>query len=241
VNRRSRRSEHRSRFQRGATFVEYAMLMGLFAAASTAGINVVNKESGEKVTSVSATVGELPRVQGSVPVSTVAVKVPATTAPPATTAAPATTSTSTTTTVKPTTTTSTTTSTTAAPPTTKAPTKGSVALPTPTAVKSSDDKTWTATTTLTVMDNNGTPVAGATGNVKIRTYTRGQSNSWQWQEKVVSYKTGADGKVVLSTDALQYTGGTGQVTKVEFVLESAQMPNNLPWDQSKSTVSADRP
>jgi Flp pilus assembly pilin Flp len=53
--------------ERGATFVEYALLMGLFAATSIAGINVINRESGDKVRTVSTSVGELPDVEGSVP------------------------------------------------------------------------------------------------------------------------------------------------------------------------------
>jgi Flp pilus assembly pilin Flp len=59
-------SQVRRRSARGATFVEYALLMGLFAAACIGGMNVMNKESGEKVQTVSTNIGQLPDVEGTV-------------------------------------------------------------------------------------------------------------------------------------------------------------------------------
>lgn len=43
------------------------MLLGLFAVTASVGIELMEQETGEKVTDVSASVGELPKVQGSVP------------------------------------------------------------------------------------------------------------------------------------------------------------------------------
>jgi hypothetical protein len=94
---------------------------------------------------------------------------------------------------------------------------------------------------MVVKDNNGTPIAGAKVFVKIRKKTRDQNNNWQWVEETKTYTTNAQGQVVITTGDMKATGGKGRVNEVQFVIEGAQMPNNLAWDQQKTTVSADRP
>jgi hypothetical protein len=125
--------------------------------------------------------------------------------------------------------------------TTKAPTSGGITLPAPTTSENTDNNTWAATSTMVVKDNNGTPIAGAKVNVKIRKKTRDQNNNWQWVEETKSYTTNAEGKIVISSGDMKSSAGVGRVNEVQFVIESAQMPNNLAWDQQKTTVSADRP
>jgi Flp pilus assembly pilin Flp len=57
-----------ARPERGATFIEYSLLVGLFAVTATLGISVIEARSETKIASVESHVGELPPVQGSIPV-----------------------------------------------------------------------------------------------------------------------------------------------------------------------------
>ncbi len=100
--------------------------------------------------------------------------------------------------------------------------------------------TWTTQATLTVRDNNGKPVANASVSLKIRFYERDQNNQAQWKEEVVQTRTGADGTIAISRE-YKAANGKGSVSKVEYNLEGAQLPNNLAWDQQRSSVAFTQP
>ncbi|HEX7097190.1 MAG TPA: hypothetical protein VF183_14995 [Acidimicrobiales bacterium] len=91
------------------------MLLGLFAAAASGGVALMESRSQDKVTEVSGSVGELPSVQGSIPVSTTGGGGGGDGATTTSTTAPTTTSTTTTSTTTSTTTTTTSTTTTVPP------------------------------------------------------------------------------------------------------------------------------
>lgn len=52
---------------RGASFVEYALLVALIAAATTAATELVNDGTAAKISTVEINVGDPPEVLGSIP------------------------------------------------------------------------------------------------------------------------------------------------------------------------------
>ena len=119
-------------------------------------------------------------------------------------------------------------------------TTGGFTVATPTTATASGNK-WTAQTIFTAKDNNGVALAGAIVNVKIRYYTKDGNGTYQWQDAVTQATTTASGAVTIYSDVVKNGTGTSSVSQIQFVIESVQMPNNLGWDQKKSTVTASAP
>jgi hypothetical protein len=210
--------------------VEYALLLGLFAAATTAGINVLNEESGAKVGDVATSVGDPPDVVGSIDPSTTLGGGGATTAPP-TTAAPTTTTSTTTSTT--TTSTTTTTTTTIAPTTTSTTTTVPVAtefgvnLSGANFTKGSGNS-WSASVVATATDDLGQPVGGASTTVRLQIR---RSNGNVLATFTLSGTTAANGQVTLSS-----SGSTSNRYSARFTVTSASA-SGLTWDGDGDTAT----
>jgi Flp pilus assembly pilin Flp len=196
---------------RGATLVEYALIVAVVAMVTMTSIEAMRGHVG-------AILGALTRdIETSsyrrTPAGTTSVPPVATTAPPST-AAP--------TTIAPTTT------------TTTPATSGSADLANPTAT--SNGYTWTATSSVSLRDENGRPIADAVVTVTIRHQVR----SWfgtSWQETQVEVTTGGDG-----TAAIQ-AGPYWRLTtaEVEIQVTGATLPGGLTWDGQASSATAHAP
>jgi hypothetical protein len=100
---------------------------------------------------------------------------------------------------------------------------------------------WQASVLVTVKDDLGRGIAGATVSAKLRYDQRsGNSNNYQWQEQVVTLTSGADGTITWSSDWYKVSGSSC-VLAVQFVIEGAQLPGNLTWDQSRPSVTVNSP
>ena len=157
----------RSTRERGATLVEYSLLVALLAVPTIGAAEMMQDGATTKVNSTAAGI------------STKTIPVVPTTAGGG--------GSTTTTTVAPTTTT------TAAPTTTTTKASGSASAwtaPTATSIGNKKDKRWTVSPSVTVLDNLGAKVAGASVTVTV-TY-KGREGRWQRDSDVTS-STDANG------------------------------------------------
>lgn len=237
-NRRTNVRPLRRRTERGATLVEYALLVAVLAIPVGAGADVVFDSAKGKFTKTAAEVG----VQGEEGKVTTTTEKPTTT----TTTAPTTTTSTTTTTVKPTTTTTTTTvkptTTTTVKPTTTTTVKsttssGSFSSPTVTTVDKG--KKWQATSTLTVLDDKGTPIADADVKIKVRWLEVNSKGKETWKEDTIDGETGKGGTATVDSGSLNLTSNP-KVTKVEFTLVEVDA-DDLKWDGKQVGISASAP
>jgi Flp pilus assembly pilin Flp len=214
--------------ERGASLIEYALLVGAITVVLIGAVKVVGNHSSES-TAAAATAMSTPSGAGN----------------PAPegggdgdggggSGGGGGAATTTTTSTAPTPTTSPPTPTTAPEP---EPTSGSVGLEDVTVARSGSN--WTAETTVSIVDDTGQPVAGATVEVTVR-YRERQWYGYEWQEESVQVETGADGTADLGAGPYKRSG-SGSVDEIEFVVESAQLPDDLEWDQAVQTVGADAP
>jgi Flp pilus assembly pilin Flp len=226
------------RNERAATLVEYALIVALVAIPSIAAVDFLadsaRQEFSQSAGSVSRTGSSEEATTTSTPPSTAVPSTTTTTTPPASTTSTTTTSApppSTTTTVAPTTTSTTTTT---APPvaTLVGGTFGAVTT-------STSGSNWSATTTLTVRNNLGLPVAGAAVSVRVRTLEVDNKGNQTWRESTVGGSTGSGGTATVSSGSLARTGNP-KVTQVQFVLNGITAAG-LSWDGTPATAGAAAP
>ena len=228
------------RSERGVTLVEYALVVAVFALPTIGAIQFTQNEAKDQFQEIGANVGRVDETTtttepdgGTSTTSTTTTTAPTTT----TSTTTSTTTTSTTTTVKPTTTTTSTTTTTTAKPTTTTTVKPTESGGTFGKVTTVDNgSTWTASTTVTIRDNQGAVVKGAKVTVLIRTKVNGK-----WSERSVEVTTDASGNATITADKLNNSGKSkSQVTDVEFELDDVSA-SGLEWDKDNVTVSASAP
>ena len=229
----------RSRSERGATLVEYVLLISVFVIPASLGVQFMQNGAEAKIGHVA---GGVAHADAENPTTTIDGA--------GTTTSTTTTSTTTTTTVKPTTTTTTvkptTTTTTVKPTTTTSTTTtttvkaskstGTISQATSTA---QDKNLWTSTTTITVKDNLGKPVVGATVTVKVRTLVVDKKGKQSWVETTEEGTTNSSGNVVVTVTDMARKA-TPYVDQIEFSV-TAITYSGLTWDGKGITTSASRP
>ncbi|MBV9951495.1 MAG: hypothetical protein JO291_06060 [Acidimicrobiia bacterium] len=214
--------------QRGATLVEYALIVALVASVGSVAVKgftaVVSSVLGDVKHSIE--VGQGGVETADAPTTT-------TTAPPTTVAPPTSTTTTTTTTTAPTTTTTTTaprTTTTTAPP---GPTKtGATFGPVTTSTTSS---AWYLSTTLTVKGDNGAVLPNATVTVTLH-YPVNFLGRITYTDDTVTVTTDAQGHATVSGGPYgrnTYLLGVSQVTLSVTNVTSG----SVPWDGSAGSVT----
>jgi Flp pilus assembly pilin Flp len=216
--------------QRGATFVEYALILALVASVATGGVKAVTAVASAMFGNVkhSIEVG-----QGGVEVSDAPTTTTTTTTtiPPTTTTLPPTT---TTTTTAPTTTTTrpaTTTTTAPAGPTKTGATFG-------TATTSSSYFGWNLSTSLTVKGNNGAVLAGATVTVTLH-YPVATWYGTTYTDTTVTVTTDAQGKATINAGPFGQSiwGSTSQVQLTVTGITSG----TVPWDGTAASQTVNAP
>lgn len=227
------------RSERGVTLVEYALVVAVFALPTIGAIQFTQNEAKDQFQEIGANVGRVDETTTTTEPDggTSTTSTTTTTAPTTTTSTTTSTTTTSTTTVKPTTTTTSTTTTTTAKPTTTTTVKPTTSAGTFGKVTTVDNgSTWTASTTVTIRDNQGAVVKGAKVTVLIRTKVNGK-----WSERSVEVTTDASGNATITADKLDNSGKSkSQVTDVEFVLNDISA-SGLNWDKKTVTVSASNP
>jgi Flp pilus assembly pilin Flp len=209
---------------RGATLVEYALIVGLVASVAMGAVEVVKSSADSKFNEVKHD------IEGGEAVAGPQTSTPPTTAPPTTSPPTTAATTTTTTTTKPTTTTTT------APKVTKG--GGTFG---PVDATKSGKKYWMAETVLTVQGSDGKPIAGAVMTVTIRLLVTDRWGDQNWEESEVEVTTGADGTVSVATDSLKSGSGKNSVDKVEFRLTGGELPGGVNWDGTETSASASQP
>lgn len=218
------------RGQRGATLVEYVLLVSVLALATLGGLSII-EDGAEQATESTAerissrTIPEVPPGGGDggggdpppTPTSS-------TTSTTSTTAAP----TTTTTTAAPTTTTSTTT-------TTAAPAKTLTVSWSDTSTQSRYGE-WRATGSLRFTDEKGQNVSGASATVRAEYLLFGYPIS---SGDVSSGASNWSGRASVESSWIS-TGGWIPVTQVRFTVVSASAPGR-DWDQDQASTTVTRP
>ncbi|MFN8016692.1 MAG: hypothetical protein U0P45_01075 [Acidimicrobiales bacterium] len=148
---------------------------------------------------------------------------------------PTTTSTTNTTTTSPTTTTSAPTPTTTA----SAPAVASARIADPSA-RMVGSTSWQASATLTLEDQTGAPMAGATVTVRIRTLKVAWNGSQSWVTTTMDATVDADGHVALDTGPYKYAGGN-RITKVEYTVTDVALAGEGSWDGTTATTTIGAP
>jgi len=225
--------------ERAATMVEYALIVALVLVPLGFGVQYLQGSADDQFHTVANGVA---RADLETATTVLDGATTSTTAAPTTTSTTtSTTTTSTTTTVKPTTTTTTTTTikptttTTSTTTTTTTPkaTKSSSTMAQATATASSKSK-WQADTTVTIKDNLGVPVVGATVTVSVRTLVNGA-----WITTSTQAVTGPGGAVSVTASNLNRTG-KDTVDQVQFVVTGVSAAG-LTWDGTGSNSTVSKP
>ena len=228
----------RSTRERGATLVEYSLLVALLAVPTIGAAEMMQDGATTKVNSTAAgistkTIPVVPTTAGgggSTTTTTTTTTLPPTTT---TTTPPPTT----TTTVAPTTTT------TVAPTTTTTKASGSASswtAPTATSTGNKKDKRWTVSPSVRVLDNLGAKVAGASVTVTI-TY-KDRDGRWQRDSDVTS-STDANGNVTFTPSQAFGTNTDSNykyASEVVFTITKVEKPG-LTWNGSGSAVTVKNP
>jgi Flp pilus assembly pilin Flp len=197
------RHRHPRRSERGASLVEYALLVAVLALGSLAGLDALQSSAAAAFREQASEMSD-PPAGGSSGTPTTA---PTTAAP--TTAAPVTT-----TTVRPTTTTSTTTTSTTSTTTTTVPRATTATGAWGATSATRDGSRWTASATLTVTDDRGQTVRGAA--VTVRVEYRIDGGSWQTGQPA-SGATSSSGTLRVSTADLARSGRSA-VTSIRYTV-----------------------
>jgi Flp pilus assembly pilin Flp len=206
--------------QRGATFVEYALIVALVASVASVGVRGVTAVASAMFDNVkhSIEVG-----QGGVEVSDAPTTTTTTTTtiPPTTTTLPPTT----TTTTKPATTTTTapTTTTTTAP---AGPTKTGATFGT--SSTSVNYNGWYLATSVTVKGNNGAVLANATVTITLH-YPVNWFGSTSFTDTTVTVTTDAQGRATINAGPFGRTTYWGNTTQVQLTI-SGITSGSVPWD-----------
>jgi Flp pilus assembly pilin Flp len=226
------------RAQRGATFVEYALLCGLFAGSATAGIEMMQTSSETKLTNVESSIGNLPSYTVVIPERAT------TTGAPVTTAAPTTTSTTTsTTTTRPLTTTTSTTTTVQPTTTTKAPTKTAWTSK----ATANGGKKWTSEASVSVYGTDGKLLTGVSVGVQIRVVQ--EYTTWDGKSEIRTWTTSAnivDGKATFSnSDLTRNTKNAENIVAMRYEVTDVvyYYPSDpkVRWDGGAATVRVEAP
>ena len=208
--------------ERAATMVEYALIVALVLVPLGFGVQYLQGSADDQFHTVANGVA---RADLETATTVLDGATTSTTAAPTTTSTTtSTTTTSTTTTVKPTTTTTT---------TTPKATKSSSTMAQATATASSKSK-WQADTTVTIKDNLGVPVVGATVTVSVRTLVNGA-----WITTSTQAVTGPGGAVSVTASNLNRTG-KDTVDQVQFVVTGVSAAG-LTWDGTGSNSTVSKP
>lgn len=230
----------RSRSERGATLVEYVVLISVFVIPATLGVQFMQDGAEAKIGHVASGVAhadsENPTttIDGETTTSTTTTSTTTTTAPTTTTTRPPSTTVAPPTTTRPPSTTTTTTSTTTT--TVKASkSTGSMSQATSTA---QDKNYWTSATTITVKDNLGKPVVGAKVDVKVRTFVVDKKGKGTWVETTQQGTTNSSGVVVVTVKDMARKAP--YVDQIEFSVTAITF-SGLTWDGKGITTSADKP
>lgn len=227
------RHRHPRRSERGATLVEYALLVAVLALGSLAGLDALQTSAEAAFREQASEMSDPPAGGTSgTPTTAAPTTAPPTTAPP-TTAPPTTAAPVTTTTVRPTTTTSTTTTSTTSTTTVPRATTATGTWGATGATR--DGSRWTATATLTVTDDRGQAVHGAA--VTVRVEYRVDGGSWQTGQPV-SGATTSSGTLRVSTADLARSGRSA-VTSIRYTVLTVDAAG-LPWvgGSPSTTLSA---
>lgn len=225
-----------TRSERGATIVEYALIVAVFLVPFAYTVSFLTDSGGGQIKKISTGVARADLEA----TTTIADSANTTLATTTTTSTTTTTAPTTTTTVKPTTTTTTapTTTTTVKPTTTTVKaTKSGGTMAQATATKSGNS--WSATTTVTVTDDKGAPIVGAKVTVLVRTLQIDNKGKQTWVETTTTATSGAGGSIAVNAANLARTGNPF-VDKVEFVLTDVQA-TGLTWDGNQATSSVSVP
>jgi Flp pilus assembly pilin Flp len=226
----------RSRAERGATMVEYALIVAVFLVPLGYGVSFLMDSGSGQIEKVSTGVARSD-LEASTTIEdggTATTLATTTTTSTTTTTAP-----TTTTTVKPTTTTTAPTTTTTVKPTTTTTTvkatNSAGTMAQATATRSGNS--WSATTTVTVKDDKGAAIVGAKVTVLVRTLQIDSKGKQTWVETTTTATSGAGGSIAVNATNLARTGNP-YIDKVEFVLTDVQA-TGLTWDgnQAKTSVS----
>lgn len=132
------------------------------------------------------------------------------------------------------------TTTTVAPSTTTTTVRATTATATLSAPRTtSGGSTWSIATDLTVRNNLGATVGGASVSVTVRLLAVDNRGDGTWSESVASGTTGADGVAVIDSGSVRRTGNP-YVGRIEIVVRSVTA-SGLVWNGTAGTVSATAP
>ena len=211
------------------TIVEYSLLVALLVVPTIAALDLLRDSTAAKVDQTAEDMSD-PTIPPR----------PTTTAPtsPTTTSTPPTT----TTTTPPTTTTAPPPTTTTPPPTTTAPaTQSRTQWAQGTRRTASNDR-WAAGSTLTITDDYGRPVNGATVVIRVQ-YKTGSASSGQWTNvsPTSSATTNASGALTIDS-GLFYRSGSNppRADNIRFVVVSVTA-SGLTWNGADSQVTVGKP
>ena len=221
----SARLLRRARRDRGATLVEYALMLCLVAVICTTAVRGLGNKSSSTLDAAHA------GISGAAASTTTGSGGPGddggggggatTTAAPTSTVAPTSAATAP-----------------AAPATTVPPTPDLLSIGasfTGMSTSTSSSSNWTASTTVIVKTTGGIGVPGATVTLKVRTLVGST-----WSEQTASVTTAANGKVTYTTPDLE-RNNPNPVTKVEIVVTDVSVPTGFTFDGIKPSTSADKP
>jgi Flp pilus assembly pilin Flp len=203
------RHRHPRRSERGATLVEYTLLVAVLALGSLAGLDALQSSAAAAFREQASEMSDPPAGGASGTPTTAAPTTAAPTTAPPTTAAPVTT-----TTVRPTTTTSTTTTSTTSTTTTTVPRATTATGSWGATSATRDGSRWTASATLTVTDDLRQSVRGAA--VTVRVEYRVDGGSWQTGQPV-SGSTGSSGTLQITTADLARSGRS-PITSIRYTV-----------------------
>jgi Flp pilus assembly pilin Flp len=235
----------RTRSDRGASTIEYVLLLGFVAIVVISAVKVFGRTQSSRLTDAATQVGGKGPGSSGTPTTTSGPVSDAgsggstgggstATLPPDT--SPDTVPVTTTTTASPVTSPPTTFVPVTTPPTTLPPvaTKGSTELTEPTT--SHFGSIWWGTSQLIVTDNLGAAVSGARVTITISAYTRQSNGRYDWETSTQTLTTDFDGSVGLVAGLYGST-----VTKATVAVSAVTLPNGLAWDGDPSTVTVNGP
>ncbi|MHB1138980.1 MAG: Flp family type IVb pilin [Microthrixaceae bacterium] len=218
------------RRERGATLVEYALLVAVLAVPTVGGIEYIRSGAERKVDSTAEGISThtLPTVTtapdgGGGGGATTSSSTPASTAP--TTAAP--------TTAAPTT---------AAPTTTAPPVSVTSSWSTPTTSRTNSNTRWTASTRVTIKNAQNASVANATVVIKVE-YRTARSGSWI-TDQTITMTTNSSGQAT-ATPSKSYSISSGstppKARDFRFTVVSVTAPSPGVTGGTGTTVSVNNP
>lgn len=199
---------------RGATMVEYALLITLCAGLTIGAVTSVGSQSSAAFSTMSSRVNEWGPKAG-----------PSTSAPSGGGGGAG----------------MTTSSTDVSTPTSSDPvaTMSSATWSSSNAVRSGTK--WTANATLLVVDDLGQPISAGAVTVVVRFYQQGSGGVWSWQQATQVVTTGADGSALITAGPYKWSTGRNQVTQVELSVQDVTTPDGLPSDGTVSLATLSKP